>query len=29
VTTAHMQMLAQKPERVRSYFQDPRVQYAA
>jgi transposase len=28
-TTAHMQMLAQKPERVRSYFQDPRVKYAA
>lgn len=28
-TTAHMQMLQQNPQRVRAYFQDPRVQYAA
>ncbi len=29
VTTAHMHTLEQQPERVRSYFQDPRVRYAA
>lgn len=28
-TKAHMDMLDQHPERVRSYFQDPRVKYAA
>ncbi len=29
VTQAHMNMLDQNPERVMSYFQDPRVKYAA
>lgn len=29
VTKAHMDMLEQNPERVRSYFEDPRVKYAA
>jgi len=29
VATAHMEMLEQSPERVRKYFQDPRVKYAA
>jgi transposase len=29
VTEAHMEMLGKTPERVRSYFQDPRVRYAA
>jgi hypothetical protein len=28
-TKAHMDMLDKNPERVRSYFQDPRVRYAA
>jgi transposase len=28
-TTAHMELLARTPERVKSYFQDPRVKYAA
>ena len=28
-TKAHMDMLEQSPERVRLYFQDPRVKYAA
>jgi len=27
--TAHMQVLEQTPERVKKYFQDPRVKYAA
>ena len=29
VTKSHMDMLAHNPQRVRSYFQDPRVKYAA
>jgi len=29
VTNEHMTMLEQSPERVKSYFQDPRVKYAA
>ena len=29
VTTEHMTLLASSPERVKAYFQDPRVQYAA
>lgn len=29
VTKAHMDMLEQNPERVRSYFDDPKVKYAA
>lgn len=29
VTKAHMDMLNQHPDRVRSYFDDPRVKYAA
>ena len=29
VTKAHMDLLEQSPERVRSYFNDPRVKYAA
>jgi transposase len=29
VATAHMEMLEQSPERVKKYFQDPRVKYAA
>ncbi|MCL2636433.1 MAG: IS630 family transposase, partial [Betaproteobacteria bacterium] len=28
-TDSHMSMLEQNPERVMSYFQDPRVKYAA
>jgi hypothetical protein len=28
-TKAHMEMLRENPERVRSYFGDPRVKYAA
>jgi hypothetical protein len=28
-TIAHMTMLQQNPERVKSYFQDERVKYAA
>jgi len=27
--TAHMQMIEANPERVKSYFRDPRVAYAA
>ena len=29
LATAHMEMLEQSPERVKKYFQDPRVKYAA
>ena len=29
VTTDHMNMLQNHPERVRSYFGDPKVKYAA
>jgi hypothetical protein len=29
VASEHMERLEKSPERVRSYFQDPRVKYAA